>query len=674
METIGFRSTARTLICSAIVAVFAMAQEPTESKPAEDLADASLEQLMNVEISSVSKRAERLLDAPAAVFVITAEDIRRSGARNLAEALRMAPGVSVAQINSHEWAITARGFNGQFANKLLVLIDGRAVYTPTFAGVYWDAQDVPLFDVDRIEVIRGPGATLWGANAVNGVINVITKHSADTQGGQVHASVGTEQIGSGTVRYGGRFGDDLTWRVYGKGQGYDDTDLPGVGDNSDAWERYQSGARFDWRASEIDRLTFNADSYLGRTDQSYFAADPSPPFFAAFIEETAHFSGWNVGGSWTRDVDHDESLTLGIYYDATRRTSALLEDQRDTIDVDFQHRFRLGSAHEITWGVGYRLLFDDFATSYVIDLRPKSRNDQLFSAFVQDQIALVDKELKLTVGSKFEHNDYSGFEVQPSVRIAWSVDEDTTLWGSVSRAVRSPSRADHDLLLRTPSFIDPMLGVVTPAFAGSRNFESEVLTAFELGFRTRPAEGLQVDLALFYNDYDRLTSNELGAPFPDFSFAPPHFILPFVFDNRTKGEAYGFELVADWRATQDLRFVGSYSLFDLQLHAPTSGDPIQAESPEGASPEQQFSLRSQWSFAEDWDFDVAAYWVDDLGSGVDSYLRLDARLAWRPTDGFEAAIGVQNLLDSRHLEAPNNGLSIPVEIERAAYVEVFFRF
>lgn len=655
----------------------AFAQDPAAPPPlqdAESLADASLEELMNVEISSVSKRAERLSVAPAAVFVITAEDIRKSGARSLAEALRMAPGLSVAQIDAHNWAITSRGFNGPFANKLLVLIDGRAVYTPTFSGVYWDVQDVPLFDVERIEVVRGPGATLWGANAVNGVINVITKRADDTQGGVAYASVGTEQIGSGTVRYGGRIGDDLAWRVYGKGVAYDDTDLAGGGDDSDAWEKWQGGARFDWRASERDRLTFGADAYVGCLDQTNPIPDPNPPFFGSIAAETAKVSGWNVGVSWTREIDADESLTLAAYYDATRREQVLLDDYRDTLDLDFQHRFAPLEGHEVTWGAGWRLSADDYRNTYAISFAPASRNAQIFSLFVQDQIALVKDELKLTVGSKFEHNDFSGFEVQPSARLAWEVSEDVTLWGSVSRAVRTPSRADHHIRIIAGSGAGGPLGIVTSAILGSSDFRSEEVVAYEAGLKARPFDRLSVDLAVFYNDYDRLTTLEPGAPFPEVLPAPPHLLMPLFFDNRSEGEAYGFEAALDWRPSDDLRFVGTYSFVDLQLHAPTSGDPASSQAAEGETPEQQFSVRSAWTFAEDWDLSVVGYWVDRIPSQLDSYFRLDARLAWRPTDDVEVAVGVQNALDPRHREAAGSILSNPVEIERAAYFEVTVRF
>src|SRR2546428_6982490 len=459
----------------------AFAQQPDSAALRPDsslsaLKKLSIEQLMTFEVTSVSKRPERLAQTASAIQLITAQDIRRSGASSLPEALRLAANLQVAQVDSRQWAISARGFNGTTANKLLVLIDGRTVYTPLFSGVFWDVQEVPLADIDRIEVISGPGATLWGANAVNGVINVITKDTKDTMGMLVSGGGGTKQRAFGTVRYGGALGSRVRARIYGRGFGRDATALPGGGDAFDDWHLWQGGFRMDWDASNVNRATLQGDLYDGRIGQPT-AGDIG-------------ISGGNVMAKWSHTISETSSLAAQLYYDRTHRhIPGTFGEDLDTYDVDLQHAARLGARHDVVWGLGYRLINDRVANSSMLAFLPPGVARQWFTGFVQDEIALVPNRLHVALGSKIEHNDYVGFEVQPSGRVNWRLRSSGTLWAAVSRALRSPSRIDRELYApaQPPYFL-----------AGGPGFHSEEALAYELGYRHQRGT-LALSLATFYN-------------------------------------------------------------------------------------------------------------------------------------------------------------------------------
>src|SRR3989454_2220096 len=412
-----------------------LAQQPDSSLSAEALKKLSIEQLMNLQVTSVSKRPERLSQTASAIQVITQQDIRRSGAASLAEALRLAANLQVAQIDSRQWAISARGFNGTAANKLLVLIDGRTVYTPLFSGVFWDVQEVPLQDIDRIDVISGPGATLWGANAVNGVINVITKDAKDTQGFLLSGGGGTEQHGFGTVRYGAALGSSVRARIYGRGFDRDATALPSGQGAADDWYLGQGGFRMDWEASSASRVTLQGDLYDGRIGQ------PSAGDIAV--------SGGNAMARWSHTISEKSSLAGQLYYDRTHRDiPSTFGEDLDTYDVDLQHSARLGARHDVVWGLGYRLISDRVANSPVLAFLPAHVTRQWFTGFVQDEIALIPDRLHVALGTKVEHNDYTGYEIQPSGRVSWRLSPSATLWAAVARALRTPSRIDRELFAR----------------------------------------------------------------------------------------------------------------------------------------------------------------------------------------------------------------------------------
>ncbi|MBI5895540.1 MAG: TonB-dependent receptor, partial [Desulfobacterales bacterium] len=626
----------------------------------------------SVEVTTtVSRKAQRLSDTAAAVFVITAEDIHRSGVTSIAEALRMVPGIEVARLDANRYAITARGFNGNFANKLLVLMDGRTVYSPLYSGVFWDVQDTLLEDIARIEVIRGPGASLWGANAVNGVINIITKPAQETQGGLLTAGAGTEEKGFGGVRYGGTMGASAHYRAYAKYFSRDDAvDLAG-NDNYDHLEVARGGGRMDWQLSDKDAVTLQGDYYDGQTAAQGSYAMYEPPYSAQFHDEIP-VTGGNLLGRWQRTLSSRSDFIFQTYYDRTDRTMAVLSETRDTLDLDFQHRLGLGRRQEVLWGTGYRLTQANLDNGPTVTFRDENRVDQLFSFFVQDEIALWPEKLSLLVGSKFEENDYTGFEVQPNARLLWNAHRQHTFWGAVSRAVRTPSQAEHDLHLTQYVLPGPPETVVT--FTGTEEFESEELTAYELGYRFVPEERLSLDLALFYNDYDKLRTGALATPYLDETTS--RLIVPFYVANDMTGETYGAELAMELRPWRWWRLKGAYTCLKMRLHpSPTSADPS-SEVAEGEVPRHQVSLLSYLDLPGNWGLDVWGRYVDDLpAQGISEYFTLDARLSWRPMNRLELALVGQNLLEKTHQEyAPDYVEFAPAEIEHSVYVKATWSF
>lgn len=601
------------------------AATPNASAPKEDLTELSIDQLMDVMVTSVSKKEEKLSNAPAAISVINQEEIARSGVTSLPEALRMAPGMQVGRVDSHTWSISSRGFTDVFANKLLVLMDGRSVYTPLFSGVFWEVQDTLMEDVERIEVIRGPGATLWGANAVNGVVNIITKSAKETQGGLVSGGGGTEELGFGAVRYGGALGANAHYRVYGKVFSRDTSVQANGQDAFDSWQREQGGFRIDWDVSNRNLVTFQGDIYAG--DQDQISARPLlvPPY-SIMSPRTTDVSGGNFLGRWTHQFTSESEMTLQSYYDQTEYASQIIVEKRRTFDLDLQHRFPVGERNEITWGAGYRISGDDTGNTFDASLTPDARTTQLASTFIQDKLTLVPDRLYVIAGTKLEHNDYTGFEVQPSGRLTWTPHPRHTLWTSVSRAVRTPSRAEHDVRLN--ALVVPA-GTAVPglppfppggptsiiAIVGSPDFVSEDLLAYEVGYRFLPVDRLSLDLATFYNSYDNLVSTRFGAPFPEFRDGTPYLVLPLLFANGISGETYGAEFSLKTQVSDCLRLYGGYSYLQMQIHpSGVLGDIGGDSSVEGASAHHQVSVRSLLDLPFHLQFDTGVRYVDSLSS------------------------------------------------------------
>ncbi|MEN8129009.1 MAG: TonB-dependent receptor [Pseudomonadota bacterium] len=662
------------LIISVTSVAWGMETKP-DLIPFEDLRHLDLEDLMQIDVvaTSPAKKPQRLSKTAAAIFVITADDIRRSGVNSIPEALRMVPGVQVAHIDADKWAISVRGFNGRFSNKLLVLIDGRSVYTPLFTGVFWDEQDTLMEDIDRIEVIRGPGATVWGANAVNGVINIITKHAKDTQGSLVSLGAGTEERGFGGVRFGGAIGEKALYRVYAKYFKRDNFVDPSGAEAADDWQVLRSGFRMDWQRDTKNTVKLQGDIYDGTAGQTVLLPSLQTPFKRS-IDTDISITGGNLLGHWRRTLGKTSELNLQIYYDHTTRDDPdLFKQVRDTVDIDFQHIFSMAKRHQISWGLGYRFNNNESTASFILTLDPDNRRHDLLNAFIQDEISLLGNLLRLTVGSKFEHNDFTGFEVQPNLRLIWTPNERHAAWAAISRAVRTPSRVEHEGTISQS--VIPGAPPRLVSLMGDESFDSEKQIAFEFGYRAQPRDTLYFDVATFFNIYDDLRTLEPGTPFPELTPAPPHLVVPFLTDNKMHGETYGVELAADWRPLKDWRLRASYNFLQMDLRLDEGSGDIASTSAEGKSPQHQISLRSSFDLPHNLEIDLWLRYVDRLPSlDVDHYVTLDARMAWKVNKNLELSLVGQNLVESRHLEFRTEFVEIlPTQVERGVYGKLLWR-
>ena len=646
-----------------------------------DVTAVSLEDLWNMQVTSVSKRTQKVADAAAAIFVLTQEDIRRSGATSIPEALRLVPGLEVARIDQNKWAIGSRGFNGRFDNKLLVLIDGRSVYTPLFSGVYWNVQDVMLEDVDRIEVIRGPGATLWGANAVDGVINVITKKAKATQSAIVTAGAGTEERAAGGVRFGSKLGDNTYYRAYTKYFDWGPSAYPITGMTAhDGWDALRGGFRADWTPAGANSLTVQGDIYRSRFDETLTVASLSAPYSNTFPND-GKYSGGNILGRWNH-TSEGSSMSLQMYYDNTTITDhSLFGDHQNILDIDFQDGFHAGNSQQFVWGLGYRSIHDKNDASFTVSLQPNQVTLNQFSTFLQDEISLVDNRLQITLGSKFERNEFTGFEIEPNARLLWNLTPNQSIWTAVSRAVRTPALTEEGLRLNsqvippgTPANPTPLPAVV--AVFGSHQFNSEDLLAYELGYRVQATKNLSLDIATFYNNYSNLRTAEPGAPYPEGSPAPTDFVIPFVAGNKMSGGTYGVELFADWKVVPKWRLVGSYSYLQMDIHKNIDSQDPTPDNPNGSSPRHQWYLRSSVDLPKHFEQDTTLRFVDHLPSlGLPSYYSLDAHLGWRPVNSLEFSIGGQNLLNNWHLEfMPDFVNTSPTVVKRSIFGSITVKF
>ena len=655
-----------------LIAALLSTQETTAKEEDIDLTELSIEELLDLEVTSVSKKSEKWNESAAAIHVITAEDIRRSDATTLAEALRFVPGLAVAQIDASKWAVSSRGFNGQFANKLLVMIDGRTVYTPLFAGVFWEVQDTLLEDIERIEVIRGPGATLWGANAVNGVINIITRDARETQGALLSLAGGSEERGSLAFRHGGRLGGDGHYRVFAKRFDRDGTVLPDGSDADDDWRGERAGFRID-REKDRFHLTISGEIYDHEIGQGGSIPSFSPPFQRP-IERPIEGRGGHLLAHLERTVAEGRDWSLKLYYDRTEYRSASLDDQRDTVDLDFQERRRVAARHEIVWGLGYRRIKDREMSTVFASFSDERHQDDLASAFLQDEIRFADGRARLILGSKLEHNDYTGLEIQPGVRALFELPSGDILWGSVTRAVRTPSRGENDVRLNLTVFPLPEVGLAQLSAFGNRELDSESLMAYELGLRLQPSPMIAVDLTVFWNDYRDLLTLVPGAPF--FETAPvPHLVLPLEARNGQDGETAGLEVSLLWDPGKSWHLAAGYTFLELDLEdIPPETVPFLAP---GDNPQHQAFLRIGIEPTARTEADLMLEAVDRLpSSAIESRFNLDARWAFHPRPGLELSLLGRNLLDDEEPEFSTTqiGTTIRHTIERSVEARLTWKF
>lgn len=641
-------------LCVLLCAMLAVAYGDP-SPGVQDLTQLSIEELMQVEVVTASKKAQAIRDVPASVYVITAEDIHRMGATTIPEVLRLVPGVHVGLIDANKWAVAVRGFNGRYSNKLLVLIDGRSVYTPFFSGVYWDAQPLPFMDdIERIEVIRGPGASLWGANAVNGVINIITKPAKDTQGTLWVSGSGGEEKAFGGLRVGGRIGDNGYYRAYTLYYEHDNLEEDRVhAPNNDSWLVRRSGFRADWNRSPNENFILHGEVYSGRASQRLRLPDPTIPG-DRIADDRYTLTGYYLMGTWNRQRETAED-TLHIYYTHEARSPIELTEFRDTMDVSWQQRVQPRAGHDLLWGIEYKRTQDKTSGRYM-RLTPPSRIDRVFGAFVQDDITLNDRT-RLTIGSKFENNSYTAWEIQPNLRLLWKPGERSVWWSAVSHAVRMPTRAERAVAI--DAYYEGMVSGL-PLFSriyGSPDFRSERVTAYELGYRCQPHPRLWLDISAFYNVYRNLRSFEPADPFLENDPAP-HLVLPVYMGNKLHGRTYGFEVSTRWNVTDFWTLKLGYANITYRLqHDPDSKDPFNFHSDSTSNtPRHQINISSHLNLPGSWHLDAYLFVVDRL-YGMDfisGYYRLDVSLGWHITKDIQFNLTLQNLLkrNMREFEHP----------------------
>jgi iron complex outermembrane receptor protein len=622
----------------------------TASGPPKDLTSTSIEDLMNMEVTSASKKEQKLSQVAAAIFVITQEDIRRSGATNIPDVLRMVPGVQVAQLDANIWVITIRGFSDRFADKVLVLIDGRSVYTPTSSGVYWDQQDVPLEDIERIEVIRGPGGTIWGANAVNGVINITTKSAKDTKGGLATLSGGSEGYSQDLLQWGGRAGQAGDYRVFGKYEGTGSLRLPDGTPGGDGWHMWQTGFRSDLELSAKDSLTIQGD-FL-RTSEGEILnvvlanALPEQPTFSSRTDVYAA----NILTRWNRKVSEVSTIALQAYYDGYDRHEEGGYEGRRTFDVDFQNHVAAGKRNDLVWGLGYRVTSDNLTPKYSKSYVPAQRTDNLLSAFIQEEFKATSA-LHFIVGSRLEHNGYTGFEFEPSSQILWTPSKRQSVWVSAARAIRQPARADTAIRIDLGIVPLPSGDFGVKEVTANPNRKAEELISYQLGYRAEVSKRLSLDVATFWNRYHHLQTDEPGNPFFTSSPAPPHFVFPETSSDNAHARTYGAEVFLDWSVTRRWRISPGYTYLQIAVSPDASSLDTSVSSEVGDDPKHGYTIRSQVTLPRNFEWDTSLYFVSALSDqGIPSYDRLDTRVGWRLGESIELSLVGQNLLTPRHGE------------------------
>lgn len=658
-----------------IISIFVCFSLSAQNK---DLAEFDLQDLTNIEVTLVSRKKESLFQAAAAVHVITQEDIHYSGVTSIPEALRLVPGFQVAAIDANKWAITSRGFIGRFSNKLLVLIDGRVVYNHLFSGVFWDMHDVMMEDIDRIEVIRGPGATLWGANAVNGIVNIVTKNTRGTQGTILKAGVGTEEKQTGNIRYGGKLGDHYYYRGYVK---YFNRDgfVDSTGDPMcDGWDVLRSGLRWDWEPTAKNQLSFIGSVYSGHIGHRMNTLSLEPPY-QSWIDYKGHIKGYDALASWQTYFSNASVLKVMVVHDFSEREEGVIKAQFRMTEIDASYLFDLGKRHQLVSGVGYRLYQDQYYNRFRMTMIPSKKNLPLWSAFIQDDIHIVPEFLRVTLGSKFEHNVYSGFEIQPNIRLLVIPNQKMTFWTAVSRAVRTPARAERGgYYIADVVTSDQLQGTpIVVRMQGNPDFRPETLIAYETGWRWSPSNRIYLDIATFYNQYNHLFSGFLKDPYFETDSDPEHWVMPLLTDNKVAGHGFGFEMFSEIKVSQlwHLNLIYSFIKLDMYL-LPGSTDTGTPVNYEGQCPTHMAGIQSKLNLSSSLDFFFNLHYMDSVWElSIPEYWNMDIRFGWKPLKFLQIAVVGQNLLHDKVLEfKPELDYTQYTYPQRGLYTTVEFRF
>jgi len=671
----------------------AAAQESTDSGNA-NLADLSLEELTDLQVSSVAKKPQRAADAPAAVFVITQDDIRRSGTTSIPQALRLVPGLQVAQIDGNKWAISARGFNSRFANRLLVLMDGRTLYTLTFGGVFWDAQDTMIEDIERIEVVRGPGGAVWGTNAFNGVVNIITKSASQTGGGLMAADTGTQRPLGVSARLGST-DSALKWRMFGKAFRQDGNINFNDGDANDDWRQARIGGRVDLELPN-STLQISTEAYRGKSGMDLWDYDRLPELATLATED--EYEGAFATLEWSKTTAHMGRIDVRAVADYTDRDSLVFDEQRNTYDLEVKHTLPAARYHDVMWGLGVRHTADSTHRT-AIAVVPADDALTIYHGFLQDEIALLDDALHVTAGGRIEHSDYIGTQFMPNLRTSYNASERSTVWAAISRGIRSASRLERDVRVtdaipavpaNTPP-VNPTPAPLGVEIWGDPNFAPEKLKAFELGWRQRLSQAISFDIAAYYNQYSGIRGVRrlptVCAPSmtpveenPFCVFTASKIIVPIQYSNLLSGNIWGAELTVNWNPLRNWRLVASYAYLEQDFeNNPVDFGDFQldfAELSAGLDARNQWTLRSSVSLNTRWDWDLFLRHVDALPTGeVAAYTDLNTRIAWRPRIDFELALTGENLLHDDHREFVSDFVDLsPVSIKRAVHLQARWSF
>jgi len=675
----------RSLLTTLLATAWALTQPSYAAETSTDLADLGIEQLMSMEVTTASKKQQKLSETASAVFVLTSDDIRRSGATTLPELLLMVPGVHGGAVNSHVAAIGIRGLGGQWTNNLLVLIDGRSIFTRTFSGVYWDSYNIVFEDIERIEVIRGANAALWGANAVNGVINIITKSSSATQGTLLRATAGTEANSDIAARQGIKLGESGFGRVYVNGEKHGDSALSGGGNANDKWNASRAGFRTDWDLRSGDRLTFQGD--VSKSDTHSSSLSPEQLASSGTIpvnlglSSSAASHGSSLLANWTHAYAVASEWSVQIDWSHSDRDE-FIPIVEDTVNFNFQHRFQPLAQHDLVWGFSALYRRDQSHPTPLIQFDPADASDTHASLFFQDEIALADNQYHLIIGSRFEHDPFNGWEVQPNLRALWNISEAQELWAAVSRSARTPSRVDRDIATLIPLQLDiPPYGVVptTIALRGNPDFKTETTLSYELGYRIRSTDNTSFDLALFNNHYHDLRSVTQG----DIVVGTAGLTVYLPMANTMEAETWGGELCANWVPSNDLRLQAFWSELRVEIQDPMSVL-NSSYGYNGAFPKRQIGLRADWDFAPRLSADLQLKYVDELpapfnqplitGGKIPAYVDVDLRLAWQVLPELELALLGKNLFERSRLEFSSESGAVLTEVQQAAYLRATWSF
>ena len=652
----------------------------------QDLTDIEFDELMKIEVTSVSKKNEKLSEAAAAIYVVTEEEIRRTGATSIPEALFLVPGVDAAKIDSNKWAVSIRGFNGRFSNKLLVMVDGRSIYTPTSSGVYWESLNYLMSDIKRIEVIRGPGATLWGTNAVNGVINIITKEATGKEGSALSLTMGTESQGVGASQ-GAEINENTKFRAYVNGRKLEESkDLSGH-DQGNEGQYLQTGLRFDLELDDDQWLTLQGDIYKHDLRQQFSLSNFEDPYIAEIQSGDVDLIGGNIGARWGMKTSIDSELNIRTSYDVYEHNDLQFKETRNTLNIEIEHQFTPFKNHQLIWGGGYRWSQSDIESSAYFSTSSSVENLDIWNLFIQDTMELPEQNLSLTFGTKIEGNTNSSTEIQPNIRLSWLPSDRVTLWGAISRAVRIPSQVESDSTINIqvlqPSQFDPTATPGLLQIVGNNGFQSEELNAYELGFRWLPTSTLSFDVATFYNVYNDLLSYDIGDAEIKNVNGSTFYVIPINLDNNLEGYSYGTEWLATWQVTRQSRLRFSYSFIDIKLKdkAENSFSSEVISLVADRSIEHQASFWGSFDLSDSVELDLRLYYASErkwdssggdysISDGFDS----DLRIGWQATKALNFSIIGRNLLHAEKQQFITESSSTDSLIERSIAINALYHW